>query len=125
MTYHRGEYPDNWPQIAHSIKEAAGWNCERCGHPHDPQAGYALTVHHLDGDKSNCRWWNLAALCQRCHLHIQGKVIMERYWMFEHSEWFKPHVAGYYAYIYGYDDTKEYVLRHLDKLLEYAKGNQP
>lgn len=33
-----------------------------------------LTVHHLDGDKLNCRWWNLAALCQRCHLSIQGRV---------------------------------------------------
>ena len=33
-----------------------------------------LTVHHLDGDKGNSAWWNLAALCQVCHLQIQGKV---------------------------------------------------
>lgn len=31
-----------------------------------------LTVHHLDNDKSNCADWNLAALCQVCHLHIQA-----------------------------------------------------
>lgn len=59
-----------------------------------------LTVHHLDGDKANVRWWNLAALCQRCHLEIQAKVVMERVYPFEHSEWFKPFVSGYYAFVY-------------------------
>lgn len=34
---------------------------------------------------------NLAALCQRCHFRIQGKVHM----MFDYSEWMKPHVEGY------------------------------
>lgn len=27
-----------------------------------------LTVAHLDQDKNNNRFWNLAALCQKCHL---------------------------------------------------------
>ena len=56
-----------------------------------------LTVHHFDGNKSNNRWFNLMALCQVCHLTIQGKVIPEQPWMFEHSEWIKPYIAGYYA----------------------------
>jgi len=60
-----------------------------------------LTVHHLDLNKSNCAWWNLAALCQRCHLEIQGKVIMEQEFMFEHSPWFRPYVAAYYAAALG------------------------
>jgi hypothetical protein len=59
-----------------------------------------LTVHHLDGNKGNCRWWNLVALCQRCHLQIQGKVKMERVYPWPHSEWFRPYVAGYYAWTY-------------------------
>lgn len=59
-----------------------------------------LTVHHADGDKSNVRWWNLLSLCQRCHLEIQSKVVMERVYIHEHSEWFKPFVAGYYAFVY-------------------------
>ena len=60
-----------------------------------------LTVHHLDGQKWNLRWWNLVALCQVCHLIIQAKVDMDRPWsMFEHSEWFKPYVAGFYAHKY-------------------------
>jgi 5-methylcytosine-specific restriction endonuclease McrA len=77
-----------------------------------------LTVHHLDGDKANCRWWNLAALCQRCHLTIQGRVVMARVWAWEHSDWFKPYVAGYYAHAYlGEDLTREQVAARLDELL--------
>jgi hypothetical protein len=60
-----------------------------------------LTVHHLDGQKWNLRWWNLIPLCQVCHLIIQAKVDIHRPWvMFEHSEWFKLYVAGFYAHKY-------------------------
>lgn len=92
----KGKYPDNWDEIKAIVREEAGNKCERCQHEHDPKAGYALTVHHLDNDKSNCERWNLAALCQRCHLHIQGKVFMPQFYMLEHSDWFKLHVDGYY-----------------------------
>lgn len=89
------EYPDDWPDIAKRIKDAAHWKCVRCEHAHDSESGHVLTVHHLDGDKANCAGWNLAALCQRCHLHIQAKVRdMDQPFMFEHSEWFKPFVEG-------------------------------
>jgi hypothetical protein len=77
-----------------------------------------LTVHHLDGNKGNCRWWNLAALCQRCHLQIQGKVQMARVYPWPHSEWFKPYVAGYYAWTYlGEDLTREEAEARMDELL--------
>jgi len=59
-----------------------------------------LTVHHLDGNKRNCEKWNLAALCQKCHLHIQGKVKMDQMFfaeLLDVSEWFKPHLKGYLA----------------------------
>lgn len=59
-----------------------------------------LTVHHLDGDKANVRWWNLAALCQRCHLEIQARVVMDRVYPYEHSKWFRPYAAGFYAFVY-------------------------
>jgi 5-methylcytosine-specific restriction endonuclease McrA len=90
------KYPDNWKEIAQEVKDAADWKCVRCGHRHEPETGYTLTVHHLDIDPRNCAWWNIPALCQRCHLSIQGKVIMDRPWMFEHSDWFKPYAAAYY-----------------------------
>lgn len=93
-----GEYPPEWGILAWNIKKAAGWKCVRCGAQHDPSAGNTLTVHHLDLDKSNCRWHNLVALCQRCHLQIQHKVYLSRPWLYEHTQWFKPFAAGYYAH---------------------------
>lgn len=77
-----------------------------------------LTVHHLNGVKHDCRWWNLAALCQRCHLQIQARVVMDRVWPWEHSEWFKPHAAGWYAAAYlGEELTRRETLARLDELL--------
>lgn len=90
-----GEYPDNWPDIAERIKDKAGYKCERCHWPDESVTGHTLTVHHLDNNKSNIADWNLAALCQKCHLHIQGIVEMKQSFMFEHSQWMKPHVEGY------------------------------
>lgn len=92
----KGEYPPNWPEIAAQVRAEAGDKCERCRHDNDTTSGHTLTTHHLDGDKANCARWNLAALCQRCHLKIQGRVFLPQCYMFEHSEWFKPHVVGYY-----------------------------
>ena len=93
-----GEYPPEWTkEFRNQMREEFDNKCERCGHPHDPRHGYALTVHHLDNNKSNLARWNLAVLCQRCHLHIQGKVEMSQFYMFEHSDWMKPHVKGYLA----------------------------
>jgi hypothetical protein len=92
------EYPPNWKEIANRIKEKADWKCERCCHWDDVKTGHVLTVHHLDGDKSNCADWNLAALCQRCHLKIQGRVKMDQLFFLELmpiSGWFKPHYEGY------------------------------
>lgn len=90
----QGEYPDNWPEIAKAVKERAGWRCERCSAPHNPAVGRTLTVHHLDGNKSNIEDWNLAALCQACHLTIQARVNMFQDFMFSHTDWMKPHVEG-------------------------------
>ena len=92
------EYPPDWETIATRIKTGAGGKCERCGHAHDVASGHVLTVHHLDGVKSNCQDWNLAALCQRCHLHIQSKVKMDQlFWgdILDMAPWFKPHFDGY------------------------------
>jgi hypothetical protein len=91
-------YPKDWKEIATRIKADANWKCERCKHPNDRGTGHVLTVHHLDGNKHNCADWNLAALCQRCHLAIQGRVKMDQMFFVEIldvSEWFKPHLTGY------------------------------
>jgi 5-methylcytosine-specific restriction endonuclease McrA len=69
----QNDYPDDWESIAQDIKKRAGFTCEHCGSPSVP--GRILTVHHLTGDKSDCRYVNLVALCQKCHLHVQARWV--------------------------------------------------
>jgi hypothetical protein len=77
-----------------------------------------LTVHHLNGVKHDCRWFNLVSLCQRCHLSIQTRVVMERIYPLEHSEWFKPFAAAYYANVYlGLEPTIEETQERLEEFL--------
>jgi 5-methylcytosine-specific restriction endonuclease McrA len=95
----KNQYPDNWPDIALEIKRAAGWMCEHCGIQHDPitgrsverlcsdGSGAVLTVHHLDGNKSNCTYKNLVALCQFCHLHIQAVYKPGQLWLLDPPAW--------------------------------------
>ena len=118
-----GEYPEGWKEFANRLKEEAGWRCIRCKHKHDPGNGYCLTVHHLTMNKAEPfeHWWAFLVLCQRCHLHIQAKVVMERMWMFEHSSWFRPYAAGYYAHQYNHPEDREWVMEHLDFLLDYGR----
>ena len=90
-------YPPDWPEIAERIKRKNGYRCERCKGKADKE-GESLGVHHLDGDKSNCEDWNLACLCNRCHLKIQARIKMDQlFWqiILPVSEWFKPHLEGY------------------------------
>ena len=64
-------YPEDWEDIAKEVKDAANWCCIKCGHKHEPQAGYTLTVHHINGVTDDCELSNLVAVCQRCHLRMQ------------------------------------------------------
>jgi hypothetical protein len=93
----RGDYPPEWPAVAWLVKVISGWRCERCRRPHSGTMadGFGLTVHHLDKVKWNLEHWNLAALCQRCHLHIEHHVEFYRDWPFAHSAWMAVHVADY------------------------------
>lgn len=67
-------YPADWKQISEAIKTMDKWCCRTCGHPHEPEDGYSLGVHHRDGDPTNCTPDNLVALCQRCHLTAQARL---------------------------------------------------
>jgi hypothetical protein len=110
------EYGDPIP-LEH---EAAGaLELLRCGDASRVEAQWRiLTVHHFTGDKADCRWWNLGSLCQRCHLTIQGKVVMDRRWVYEHSGWFRPYAAGWYAWhLLGENITRETAVARMDELL--------
>lgn len=68
------EYHPKWKLISKLIRVKRAKNkCEWCNainyEPH-PITGskVVLTVAHVDHDKTNNRFTNLAALCQRCHL---------------------------------------------------------
>ena len=91
MPFDPARYPKNWRAIARRVKDAAGWRCEQCGHPHAPAQGYTLTVHHIDGDTFNNDPANLVALCQRCHLAIHGRkcVIGQRMFDFVCPDWLR------------------------------------
>lgn len=99
----------------------AGWlPCDRrcVEHSRYDHRLRTLTVHHMDNDKANLRWWNLAPLCQVCHLQIQAKVAMPATYLHPHSEWFLPYVAGYYAFtVLGEDLTRAEVEARLPELL--------
>lgn len=91
-----------------------------CANPEDGWEAQwrILTVHHFDGNKSHCEWFNLLALCQRCHLQIQGTVDPDIPYFLEHSPWLKPYVAGWYAKKYlGETLTREEVDARLHELL--------
>jgi len=121
-----GEYPAGWPDFARKLKEAAGWRCIRCDRPHEPAAGYCLTVHHVTmaKDEPFDHWWAFLVLCQRCHLQIQHKVILDRPWvMVPHSDWFKPYAAGFYAAKYlGEHLSREEAMARLDELLALERA---
>lgn len=93
MPVDRNRYPDNWAEISNYIRfERAGGRCEgspdypNCRAKHGelhPETGslVIITTAHLGvdqpdgtpGDKHNkmdCRFENLAAMCQRCHLNF-------------------------------------------------------
>jgi hypothetical protein len=85
-----------------------------------------LTVHHLNGVKADCRWWNLASLCQRCHLTIQAKVWMDRPWNKPHSAWFQPYAAGWYAWRYlELELSREETMGRLEELLLLERTQEP
>jgi hypothetical protein len=73
------DYHPKWSLISRLIRfRRAGNRCEWCSaenyQPH-PITGskVILTVAHLDHDRNNNRFCNLAALCQRCHLGHDAK----------------------------------------------------
>ena len=106
-----------------------GWTRHR--YEYDGESGEAievveaewriLTVHHLltgRDAKRNLLWWNLVALCQRCHLTVQRRVDLNRIWPWPHTEWFRPYAAGWYAYAYlGENLSRDETMLRLDDLL--------
>ncbi len=78
-----GVYPTDWPDITYFIKHLAKWHCEHCGRANIAKVHRVLTTHHLNLIKSDCRWTNLVALCQRCHLYVQGTYVPKQLYLLD------------------------------------------
>lgn len=69
------EYHPKWKLISRLIRyRRANNHCEWCGVENGSknpitQSKIVLTVAHIDHNKRNNRFANLAALCQKCHLN--------------------------------------------------------
>lgn len=106
---------DVWTLVASHLIVLQPCDAE-CSHPSDGKMR-VLTVHHLDGNKDNLAWWNLLALCQVCHLQIQAKLVPERPYLWEHTDWFKVYVAGFYAHQQGHDLSRAAIEADLPRYL--------
>lgn len=85
MPMDRTKYPNNWDEIANTVKDQAGWKCEQCGlqcrFPGEQFDTHkrTLTVAHINHVEMDCRPENLVALCPRCHLaYDQTRKVMQR-----------------------------------------------
>ena len=85
MPMDRTKYPENWNEIASTIKDQAGWKCQQCGlqcrFPGEEFGTHkrTLTVAHINHVEMDCRPENLVALCPRCHLaYDQSRKVMQR-----------------------------------------------
>lgn len=79
------QYHPRWKAISRFIRFYRARNrCEWCGaenYKPNPVTGskVVLTVAHIDQDKNNNSFFNLAALCQLCHLnHDRAHHIAKR-----------------------------------------------
>jgi 5-methylcytosine-specific restriction endonuclease McrA len=75
-----GNYPSNWKESADAIKNAAGYQCQKCDLRCLPNSEsyqhldlairrkFIAQVHHIDRDPSNNDRSNLICLCSGCHL---------------------------------------------------------
>ena len=82
-------YPDNWQEIALSVKENAGWRCAKChqqclrpgklrpgkqsGLTKSERCALTLAVHHRNRIPEDNRPENLIALCTACHLSYHNR----------------------------------------------------
>jgi hypothetical protein len=79
-------YPDNWREIALSVKESALWRCTKCRQQclrpdkqsnsnltKSERCSLTLTVHHRNRIPEDNRPENLIALCTACHLSYHNR----------------------------------------------------
>lgn len=59
-------YPEDWDNISRSYRAFKNWTCEKCG-VNLANHTSLLETHHINGQKNECQYSNLMALCADCH----------------------------------------------------------
>ncbi len=85
MAGDKKRYPDNWQELALSVKETANWKCQCCNRscykPNEKPEGITrseraiktLVVHHRNHTPEDNRLENLLAVCTTCHLAMHTR----------------------------------------------------
>jgi predicted HNH restriction endonuclease len=85
MPIDRQRYPENWSDIALSVKQAADWRCRHCRkqclRPGEKPKDFTrsewtvatLSVHHANFTPEDNRLENLIPLCTPCHLAVHTR----------------------------------------------------
>lgn len=70
------DYPEEWytGEIQEYIRNRDFHRCQypNCNYSDLDENNYTLDVHHINGDKQNCKYYNLISLCNKHH----GKIEM-------------------------------------------------
>ena len=62
------QYPPSFSQqLKDRIRVRDNFICQDCGVP-ELECSRRLDIHHIDGNKKNCKEDNLKSLCMSCHL---------------------------------------------------------
>ncbi len=73
------EYSAEYRRVQPLVRVRDGNKCRKCGATCE-ECGKALTVHHVNCDKTDDRIENLVSLCQWCHSSMHGGEDIERKW---------------------------------------------
>lgn len=72
-------YPAEFRVVRQSVRDRDGSRCRKCGMTEEDN-GYALSVHHVNYQKTDNRMDNLVTLCRWCHGSMHGKPESRERW---------------------------------------------
>jgi hypothetical protein len=119
MPINYNDYPPNWKtEIVPAVRKRSGDRCELCFAPNKTivlrdqitgqwrtlripydkdlwrEVKIVLTVHHIDGEKTNNKMVNLLHLCQRCHLRLDLERHLNKRMKIKYQYKFQAYRAG-------------------------------